>query len=591
MSFWSELKRRHVVRVALVYLAVVFAVLQAADLLIPALHLPAWLMTAIAVVALLGLPIALVLAWAFEITPEGVQRTEAVPASSAVQAASQTRWVSGRTILVIGVALAITAATSWFAGRISAGGTDERGTLRSVAVLPFTNLGDDAANQHFSDGLAEELLSVLQQVDGLKVAARTSSFLFRDQNVDVREAAAKLGVESVVTGSVQKQNDRVRVRAQLVQASDGFQVWSDSYEGDLADVFALQDRLANAIAGALRVKLGLEDQSRQQRGLTEDLEAYDLYLLGRHQFAQRTFASLEAAIRHYNAAIAKDSTFGLAYSGLVDVYLVRPFYDVAHTFREAAELSRPLVKRALSLSPDRGEVQATAGLLALYGDRDFQRARQHLNRAEELAPSFASLYHYRRQLYNTLYRHDLALRDAYRAVELDPLSPIMLGGNLAIELAFADSLEAAARYYAKAVQNWRAPTLVWRGYAELLSELGRVKESEPIWVKWAESLGYAHPERAVVMAHAFESAEARALLDDIVATTKAKRSNLVFEYFRADRETAIRVATEAVEDGNIWAIFLNIPLKKREFRAVQLDPRYVALMKRVGLTLPDYVKP
>ncbi len=587
-DFLAELKRRHVVRVALVYGAVAFAVLQAADLLVPALQLPSVLVTIVAVLAILGFPIALVLAWVFELTAQGVRRTAAVDGVDAVAGDARgatARWVSVRTVAIVAGALLVTATTAWFAGRLSARGGESARALTSVAVLPFANVGDDPANQYFSDGLAEQLLTELMRVEGLKVAARASAFAFRDQARDIRDVARQLGVASIVQGSVQRQNERVRVRAQLVQASDGFNIWSQSYDGELADVFALQDSLAQAIAGALRFELGLEGRSRRQRGLTEDIAAYDLYLLGRHHFGLRTRASLQDAIGHYEAAIARDSTFALAYAGLAEAHLIHPFYDFARDFAEVADVARPLVQRAVALSPERAEVQAAAGVLALYGDWDFARSLEHLGRAEQLAPSYHWTYHYRRQTYAALGRYDEALRDAYRAIELDPLSGIILGGGLALVLSMVDSLEASARAYARSMENWEPAPFVLSLYGDLLARLGRVAEAESMFVRWARSIGYARPGEAAVLAHAFESDEhgrrITRLLESVVATTPLRRADLVLEYRLGEPEAALRAVTEAVEQRHYWSLLLGVEDARPGAQALQNDPRYIALIERV----------
>jgi TolB-like protein/Tfp pilus assembly protein PilF len=449
-----------------------------------------------------------------------------------------------------------------------------------VAVLPFANLGGDPEDDYFSDGLSEELLNALAQVEGLQVAARTSAFAFRGRNEDVREIARQLGVATVVEGSVRRQNERVRITAQLIQASDGFHLWSGTYDGGIADVFALQDSVSQAIATALQVTLGLEGRSRRERGLTEDLAAFDLYLLGRHHWAQR---NIPEVIRYYGQAIAQDSTFALAYAGLADVHLIRPFYDYGFSFADGARAARPLAERALALSPERGEVQATAGLLALYGDWDFERARRHLDRAVELAPSYTWAFHFRRQVAMVQGRYFDALADSRTALTLDPLSPIVVAnhGNV---LMTVDSLDAALEYFRRGIAAPGIAPFVFREYAVTLRDLGRHEESAEIFRKWAAAVGYAHPERAAIMATPAttpaEQAAVRALLDDIVAKTGARRADLMWEYFLAGPDAFFDAADDAVAERHVWVIFLTHPLVKEPFLS---DPRYGELLERVGL--------
>jgi TolB-like protein len=578
-SFLQELKRRHVVRVAIVYVAVTFAVLQAADVMVPALNLPGWITTAVAALIVLGFPVALVLAWAFEITPGGVQRTTAGEPGEAAPAL-----VGRRTLGFAGLLLTAGLGVGWLLG--AAGqpreGAAEAG-LESVAVLPFANLGGNPEDDYFSDGLSEELLNMLAQVEGLKVAARTSAFAFRGRNEDVREIARQLGVATVVEGSVRRQRDRVRITAQLIQASDGFHLWSETYDADMSDIFLVQDSVARAIANALRVTLGLSG-TRRERGLTEDLAAYDIYLLGRHYATER---NLPEAARYYRQAVEQDPDFALAWSGLADITLIRPYYDFRTSFAAAAAEARPMVERALALSPQRGEVQTTAGLLALYGDWDFSRAEQHFDRGVVLAPSYSWGYHFRRQLYEVSGRIDEALADARHAYSLDPLSPPVIG-TFGMTLVLADSLEAALTYLERSAAIPGIAPLYLREYAELLITLGRTADAVPVYRRWAASMGYGDTIRADAMVlrdgSAASQAAVRGLLDDIVATTQARSTDLLYDYYHAGADTFLAVAEQAARERSIWALWLNHPGVDASVRA---DPRHGALLTRIGLSSPS----
>ncbi|MCL7983701.1 MAG: hypothetical protein M8872_00405 [marine benthic group bacterium] len=323
--FFAELKRRRVFRVMAVYGAVAFGVLQAADVLIPALHLPESMITGIAALALLGFPLAIVLAWAFERTPDGLTRTPEAVTAELTEIVAQSpgrRWPAG-IAAVIGTALLVSGAW-WVAGRGSeASSASDPGATSgptaaafgdpagrepgdytgSIAVLPFVNMSGDRENDYFSDGLSEELINALVMVDGLKVAARTSAFAFRGQERDVREIGAELGVEHVLEGSVRKAGDRVRITAQLIHADDGFHLWSETYDRQLDDIFAVQEEIAEAITEQLELTLTPDDRDRLARRRTEDLEAYDLYLLGRHNWATRTDEGLVSAQRFFESAI------------------------------------------------------------------------------------------------------------------------------------------------------------------------------------------------------------------------------------------------------------------------------------------------
>ncbi|MCL7985450.1 MAG: adenylyl cyclase, partial [marine benthic group bacterium] len=299
--FFAELKRRKVFRSAALYGAGAFAVLQVADIVFPAVGLPDSAITWLVVLSVLGLPVAVVLAWTFDLTVEGMRRTEMAETAEleaiAMQPRSQ-RWPAG-ILALVGIGLLMLG--SWWVG-VRSSGSDEAAdpgaaagevqsaeSVESIAVLPFVNIGGDPSDEPFSDGLTEELGNALAQIEGLQVAARSSAFAFKDQDVGVRAIGRELGVGSVVEGSVRRSGGTVRVSAQLSRTSDGFRLWSNSWERELtaANVFAIQDEITTDIARALTRELRPGAATAISARRTEDLEAYDLYLLGRHRWATR----------------------------------------------------------------------------------------------------------------------------------------------------------------------------------------------------------------------------------------------------------------------------------------------------------------
>ena len=359
-SLLDELKRRKVVRVGLVYGAVAFAILEGVDVLVEALTLPDVVRTVIAVAALGGFPLALALVWAFEATPEGVQRDRGDAGGGAGS------WLTARSLVAAVLFTSLGLGAGWLAGRGGAGETTDSSPATegaSIAVLPFLDLSPGGDQAYFADGLAEELLNVLVRSQDLKVAARTSSFAFRE-NRDIREIGNTLGVSTVVEGSVRRAGDRLRVTAQLIQVSDGFHLWSQTFDGSASDVFAVQDSIAAAIAGALQVTLGVAlDLPRQARGLTDDVDAHDLYLLGLHRWRTRNPEQLQEAIGFFEQALGVDSTFALAYTGVAWVWSVASVYDFSLSPREAISQAKDALARAQALSPDLPEAVAIGGFI------------------------------------------------------------------------------------------------------------------------------------------------------------------------------------------------------------------------------------
>ncbi len=358
--FLAELRRRRVFRAVALYGAGTFGVLQLADIVFPAIGLPERAITWLVMASVIGLPIAVFLAWTFEHTPHGMQRTGSAATGELEAITAQPRsqrWPAG-ILALVGIGLLMVG--SWWVGMRTHDdiGRDPIGIvgaerLESVAVLPFVNIGGDPEDEPFSDGLAEELGNALAQIEGLQVAARSSAFAFKDREVDVRRVGEELGVASVVEGSVRRSGGTVRISAQLSRTSDGFRLWSNSWERELtaANVFAIQDEITSDIAGALTRELRPETFTASSGRRTEDLEAYDLYLLGRHRWATRNVDAVREAVAYYEQAIARDSGFALAWAGLADAWGVLPFFDRTVTGQEAYPEAVRAADQALGSGP------------------------------------------------------------------------------------------------------------------------------------------------------------------------------------------------------------------------------------------------
>jgi TolB-like protein/Flp pilus assembly protein TadD len=369
----GELKRRKVVRVAVVYVATAFAVLQAADIMLPQMNVPEWAMGLLVAFVVLGFPIALVLGWALEVTPDGIRRTEAAPAH--IEPGTTPALLGKRTLLVAGllVVLGLGLSAGWLLkpgapGPVEAaavvepgpatmpGGTDEErqpvalpaAERESIAVLPFVNMSPDPENAYFADGISEELLNVLAGIDGLKVASRTSAFSFKGSNTPIPEIARQLGVRHVLEGSVRKQGNQVRITAQLIEAGDDAHLWSERYDRDLDDIFQVQEEIARAITLALEDILGTRQVAVEAP--TRDMEAYQSYLQGRSRFYQRS--ELDLAIDNLRNAVERDPDFAEAWALLAATYWLtgKSGYQTVHERSKMAQLAGPAADRAMALN-------------------------------------------------------------------------------------------------------------------------------------------------------------------------------------------------------------------------------------------------
>ncbi len=320
---------------------------------------------------------------------------------------------------------------------------------RSVAVLPFVNMSADPENEYFSDGVTEEIINALAQVKDLRVAARTSSFSFKGQAHDVATVGTKLKVATVLEGSVRRAGNRLRITAQLVNVADGYHLWSERYDREIDDVFAIQDEIATTIANRLRVKLVAGSEQRLVKPATKNVEAYQLYLKGRHLWNRRNKAGLEQAVEYFVQAIEEDPQFALAYSGLADAYLLLGSYGHVSQSESHAR-AKAAAEQALALDETLAEAHTSRGQV-LRSERDWQGEEEEYQRAIELNPNYATAHQWYATLLCAQGRMDEALREIRRAEELDPLSHA-ISVTVGMVLLFARDYDGAIEQLHKTLE-------------------------------------------------------------------------------------------------------------------------------------------
>src|SRR5256886_5853323 len=317
----------------------------------------------------------------------------------------------------------------------------------SIAVLPFVNIGSDPANEPFSDGMSEELITALARVEGLRVAARTSAFTFKGRAVDARQIGSKLAVGYVLEGTVRRAGPRLRVSAQLINAATGYHVWSDEYDRDARDVFAVQDEIARAIVGALRVRLSDAASSSLAKRSTGSPEAHDLYLQGRYFFARRDSASLRKAQDYFEGAIQQDSSYALAWAGLSDAYSHTGVVGYVPP-RAVYAKAKAAALRALALDPTLAEAHTSLGFIALFYDWDWPTAGQQFDRALALDPRYPDAHLFHGWYFVATNRMDDAIREVQTAVNLDPFSAVnnaRLASMLYLARRYDEALDQSRR--------------------------------------------------------------------------------------------------------------------------------------------------
>lgn len=436
MKFLDELKRRNVFRVGFAYAITAWLLLQLTEVLQELLELPPGLGKVVVAALLLGFPIALLFAWAFELTPEGVKRDKDVNRNDSI--APQTGKRLDRMIIIGLVAVIVMMGVEriWFAGKPSsdaavarsaepAMATGDEGGPTSIAVLPFVNMSADAENEYFSDGIAEELLNVLVRVSSLEVASRTSSFAYKGKDLPLSQVARELGVNHILEGSVRKAGNRVRVTAQLIDASSDRHLWSDTYERELDDIFDIQVEISDSIVAALKVALNVEEVSAMERlqRPTDNPEAYELYLQGRFLWRKRMEENVRGAINLLEQAVALDPNFAKAYEALAAAWTVLPAWSDADP-GESLDKAVEQANQALMLDPNLAEARAIRAHYAAFNRRWLDSLIEY-EAAFSSEPKNAGVRQWYAEALAEVGYLQAALAEIDKAYQLDPASPII----------------------------------------------------------------------------------------------------------------------------------------------------------------------
>jgi TolB-like protein/Tfp pilus assembly protein PilF len=433
MSLIAELRRRNVFRVAAAYGIVGWLLVEAASVVLPALHLPDWVLTLMVFLVITGFPLALILAWAFELTPEGIKREAAVDLDESITRHAGRKLDSA----IIGLlALAVVyfvvdkfvLEAEWEQGEaatktVPAGEAVVR--EKSIAVLPFENLSDDAGNEYFSHGISEELLNLLTRVTSLRVASRTSSFSFKGTNTAIPEIAALLNVNHILEGSVRKAGNQVRITAQLIDVESDSHLWSDTYDRELDDIFSIQKEIAVHIVEELNQHL--ISSAVIAGSITTpitDTAAYEIYLQGRYLLAQRGQQNLVEAARLFEQAVEIDSSLAAAYAALGKTYALLPAYRLASDSRSFTEKSEAAIDKALQLDPDQSEALIAKGYNATVFRWEWDEARVAFEHALRINPNAAEVHNLYGDYLGTIGDFANAEKSERRAMELDMLAEV-----------------------------------------------------------------------------------------------------------------------------------------------------------------------
>lgn len=421
MTFFAELKRRNVLRAGALYLGAVWALAQGISQLGPSVGAPDWVTRWFLVAAGIGFPFAMLFSWFYEWTPRGIQRESEIEQDASITRETgkkMDRWI----IAVLSVAVVLLLTDRFVLHRDSSAGA----TLdKSIAVLPLVNESGDKDQQYFSDGLSEDLINTLSQFDGLKVIGRTSSFQFRDSKDDARTIGGKLGVATLLEGTVERAGDMVRINANLVSAADGRTLWSNRYDRPYKDLFKLQDEITQSVAGALRSRLlAVSVHAQGDRPPSGNLEAYDAFLRGRDLAERRTRANYEAAVASFQRAVQLDPEYAQAYArwAMADQWLADWGLTDAGERAEASDLARTHARKAVALDPNLAEAQAALGITQAWSDFDVKASVATLKKAVALDPENPEILYQAADVTSCLGHFDVSIALMRKAIARDGMN-------------------------------------------------------------------------------------------------------------------------------------------------------------------------
>ena len=601
MSLFAELKRRNVIRMAGLYLVGAWLVVQVAGTLLPVFDAPAWLMKTLVIALALAFLPALVFAWVYELTPDGLKRDADVTPEESI--APQTARRMERTFLIVLVLallyfgidkfvlaprreVALVAAVQKQAASQAAANPATANLGKTIAVLPFLNMSDDPSKEYFSDGMTEEILNALAKVPKLEVTARTSVFSLKGQNHDVREIGRMLGVAYLLEGSVRQAGDEVRITAQLIRTDNGFHLWSETYDRKLQNVFAVQAELAGAIAQALQLPLGMAGDDGLVTERTTNSQAYALYLQARSAYRERG-EGMKRSVKLFQAAVTLDPKFAPAWTGLCGSKNLMQFY-----LPEAEKSKIPQVlseaetacNRAIDLAPNLASPHIMLGNL-YTNEWKWRLAEQHFRRAQTLAPNDPEFYFSYTDWLSSQGRTDEALAAAQRAVALDPMAP-MYRNVYGYLLNYSGRNDEAVAQLQAGYALAPGISYIVRNLAISYIASGRIDEAGKLRESLRNAM-LARGESEATIARQLAVQDAMVAIarkpDQFAAIAKplANDGLVIASVFPSHIDELFRFAEHQIDEnksGSDPVVLLRSPL----FAKYHADPRYVRLLHKAG---------
>src|SRR5436190_2130523 len=577
-NFFAELKRRNVYKVAITYAVIAWLLIQAASILLPTFEAPTWVMKAFVVFLAFGFVISVSISWAFEATPEGLKRTENVPPDVAAALPTWSRRKFATFIIVVAAIAAGLFAYQFLRTRSTTTQPKTEMAMssqKSIAVLPLLNESGDPKDEYFSDGLSEELIAALAQIRELKVIGRSSSFRFKDRKEESKTIGEKLGVATLLEGTVRKQGERVRIVAELINAADGIELWTRTFDRELKDIFAVQQEIAGAVASSLKTTLLGSEQASSANPATKNTEAHNAYLLGHYYFQRRNLEDYRKAVSHYDEAIHLDPNYALAYAERSEAWTL--IGDLTGEVKTAWATAREDGEKAVAIAPGLAEAHAALGWVHFFTEWKIAEGLCELKRAKELPPTNPTANDLLARVIVYLGKLDEAEEQARQAVESDPLA-FPAQNNLGRVLWFEGKLDEADAIARKAAElqptaassrRWQVLVAIQRGDSETALREAQLEPDE----------SYRRFELAVAQFARGDRKAADAALADLIAHDQGLDYQVAQVYaVRGEKEKAFEWLQIAFDNHDTGMLALLVdPL----LRGLSDDPRYKALVAKM----------
>jgi adenylate cyclase len=577
-NFFAELQRRNVYRVAAAYGVVSWLLVQIATQVFPFFDIPSWTIRMIIVVLLLGFPVALIIAWIYELTPEGLQRTDDVAPAKA-PASSKGRKID---FVIIGVLLTIIAVMTWRHFHQDTAAANPDLPRKSIAILPFIDLSQTKDQDYFSDGITEQIINSLSHIRGLLVVARTTAFSFKNKEMDVREIGRQLQVDHMLEGSVNRGPDKVRVVARLIDVANGFNLWSETYYSSEKDLLSLQSDVAAKVASALRLELKLAETTQMAKSLTQDPEAYDLYLRGRYLLNKRTTESIQKGRLLFEQAVAKDPRFALGHAGIADSYILLGKAGAIPP-DEASNAAWSEVSTTLGIDENLAEGYISRATILADFDWNWPAGEADFRKALTLNPNSAIAHHWYARHLAQLGRFDEALRENSAAEKLDPLSPVILQSRARILFSARRSQEAIASglkaidlegNFGQAFQILTLAYLQNRQYPQAI-------EAAKKYVELSNQSSWTKLELAYAYAVAGSKPDSDRIVNEVISQKQpfSPYDMAAITAVWGDRNTAIDWLGKAIDQRSVDVIWIRVDPRLDPIRS---DPRFAQVLARLA---------